>query len=215
MTAARWLRASLVLVVTGGSLGMIFAARDVAQAAGRKPLASAAANLEIARLTAELDQVKGNLVVNELKLDRMAKVAQYSTRYQIPDNVAGRIYDAAVAEGIQPALGYQLVKVESQFRPGARSSSGALGYTQVLPATARTYDPSVTDRGLLDPDLNLRIGFRILKRLLVQFDHDLELALRAYNLGPTGAIQSLTDTATAAIGAAYAGKVMRGVKRAN
>jgi soluble lytic murein transglycosylase-like protein len=203
------------MLVAAGSLGAIFAVRDVAQADARKPLASAAANLEIARLTAELARANGSLVVKELKLDRMSKVAQYSRLYQIPDDVAGRIYDAAVAEGIHPTLGYQLVKVESQFKPNARSSSGALGYTQVLPATARTYDPSVTDRALLDPDLNLRLGFRILKRLLGQFDHDLELALRAYNLGPTGAIQSLTDTAAAAIGAAYAGKVMRGVKRAN
>jgi soluble lytic murein transglycosylase-like protein len=203
------------LAVAVGSLGAIFAVRDGVGADGRKPLASTAANLEIARLKAELDRVKGSLVVNELKLDRMGKVAQYSRLYQIPDDVAGRIFDAAVAEGIHPTLGYQLVKVESQFKPNARSSSGALGYTQVLPATARTYDPSITDKALLDPDLNLRLGFRILKRLLGQFDRDLELALRAYNLGPTGAIQSLTDTATAAIGAAYAGKVMRGVKRLN
>jgi soluble lytic murein transglycosylase-like protein len=212
LSLAGWLRTSVVLI--GGALLLgAGLARQGLQADSARPLASAAANLQIANLTAELDAVKGNLVVNDLKLERLTKVAEYSTVYQLPHDVAARIYDAALAEGIHPSIGYQLVKVESQFKPRARSPSGALGYTQVLLRTARGVQPGITERQLLDPDQNLRMGFRILKTLLVQFEHDLELALRAYNLGPTGAVLSLSDTTTAAIGASYAGKVMRGIKR--
>lgn len=36
----------------------------------------------------------------------------------------------------------------------------------------------------MNRDLNLRLGFRYLKDLMVQFDHDSHLALLAYNRGP-------------------------------
>jgi soluble lytic murein transglycosylase-like protein len=59
---------------------------------------------------------------------------------------------------------------------------------QVIPETAARY--GVTDdrkqtvtQKLFDPATNLRIGTRYLRDLLRLFDHDLELALAAYNAG--------------------------------
>jgi soluble lytic murein transglycosylase-like protein len=210
----RRLELAHVLVVGALLVGAGIVAKT-ARAAGVRPepLASTAANLQIARLMAELDAAKGRLAVNDLRLDRLSKVGQYSTLYQIPNDVAARIYDAALAQGIHPSLGFQLVKVESRFKPYARSARGALGYTQVRIATAKAHDPSITERDLLNPDINLRVGFGILKRLLSQFDHDLEMALRAYNLGPTGAVLALVDTTDAAGGADYAARVLRGIRR--
>lgn len=175
------------------------------------PRGSVEANLEINRLNSRIDELKGRLALSDLKVERMTAVAQYSAAYRIPADLAGQIYDAALAEGLHPSLGYQLVKVESGFRSHARSPRGAIGLTQVMMATAREVDPAVTERQLLTADTNLRIGFRILRRLLGQFNHDLELALRAYNLGPTGALASLVDT-TGVQAAEYAGRVMDGVK---
>ena len=172
---------------------------------------SVEANLEIGRLTSTIDELSGRLALFDLKIERMTAVAQYSAAYRIPADLAGLIYDAALAEGLHPSLGYQLVKVESGFKSHARSSRGALGLTQVRIATAREVEPSVTERQLLGADMNLRIGFRVLHRLLGQFNHDLELALRAYNLGPSGALASLVDT-TSTQGADYAGRIMEGVK---
>jgi soluble lytic murein transglycosylase-like protein len=202
--------------VLGWSLALLagIAALDGLQAADPLPPGPDRVNEEIARLTAELESARGEVALRQLELDRLKMVAQYSALYRIPSNVAAKIYDAAIAEDIHPSLGFQLVKVESGFRPKARSSAGALGYTQVRLRTAQELDSTMTERRLLDPDTNLRIGFRILRQLLRQFDHDLELALRAYNLGPTGAVQSLVDTTDQAAGAAYARAVMRGVKRA-
>jgi soluble lytic murein transglycosylase-like protein len=60
----------------------------------------------------------------------------------------------------------------------------AIGFTQLRVATARFYDATITEEGLLDRDTNLRIGFRFLQDLLKQFDGDMKLALLAYNRGP-------------------------------
>jgi soluble lytic murein transglycosylase-like protein len=61
----------------------------------------------------------------------------------------------------------------------------AIGLTQLRILTARAYDPTIDESDLMNPDVNLRIGFRYLKDLLKRFDNDLALALEAYNKGPT------------------------------
>lgn len=79
-----------------------------------------------------------------------------------------------------------LVEAESSFLPDAVSPVGAIGLTQVMPATARW----LGERGdLTDPDSNLDVGARYLSRLLERFDGDLELALAAYNAGPTNVLR--------------------------
>lgn len=109
----------------------------------------------------------------------------YALRYGISLELAAAIERAARAEGLDPELAFRLVAVESGFRVDAVSSAGALGLTQILPSTAAELDPTATpDRLLRDPELNLRLGFRYLRRLLVAYDGDLRLALHAYNRGP-------------------------------
>ncbi len=120
-----------------------------------------------------------------LQLDRATAVIDNSAKYQIPADLAASIYDIALSEGIDPALGFQLVKIESNFKADARSSMGAIGYTQLQVKTARFYEPGVTERALMtDREMNLRVGFRFLNDLLGKFDHDTHLALLAYNRGP-------------------------------
>ncbi len=213
-TFGRALRTATTFLSGGLLVGVGLSVSQRLVAVREVPDAGPEANAEISRLTGDLADLRGRLTVTELKLDRMTVVAQYSSAYRIPANLAGRIYDAALAEDLHPSLGFQLVKVESNFRSQARSHRAALGYTQVRIQTAREVDPTVTERDLLDPDTNLRIGFRILRRLLRQFDYDLELALRAYNLGPTGAVMSLMDSTADAKAAAYSESVLKGVRRA-
>ncbi len=212
-TAALILQRGTLLLASGLLLGVGMSVSDRLMAARDVPPASSDdVDHELTRLGSLVDELQGKLSVTDLKLDRLTRVAQYSTAYRIPANLAGQIYDAAVAEGLHPSLGFQLVKVESGFRSGAQSSKQALGLTQVRLATAQEVDPSVTRRDLLVPETNLRIGFRVLRRFLAQYDHDLEMALRAYNLGPTGAMMSFEDTTSNARVAVYAEKVMRGVR---
>jgi Transglycosylase SLT domain len=132
----------------------------------------------------QLQSTRGDLVLVKLQLERTNAIVANSVKYQIPADLAEDIYDIALSEGIDPALGFQLVKVESGFKSTARSAMHAYGYTQLQLPTARFYDPDVTVARLFERETNLRIGFRFLRDLLEQFDHDMELALVAYNRGP-------------------------------
>ena len=106
--------------------------------------------------------------------------------------------------------GFRLVQVESRFLRGAASNRGALGLTQVRLPTARSYMPGVTEKDLRDGKTNLRLGFRYLRDLLRRFDGDLELALVAYNRGPTLVDSIATSGGDPSNG--YADLVLAGVR---
>jgi soluble lytic murein transglycosylase-like protein len=139
---------------------------------------------EMGSLEQQLQAARGEMDLIKLQLERTNAILANSAKYRIPVDLAEDIYDIALSEGIDPVLGFQLVKVESGFKANARSSMAAFGYTQLQLPTARFYDPDVTVSQLFDRETNLRIGFRFLRDLLEQFDHDMGLALVAYNRGP-------------------------------
>lgn len=118
----------------------------------------------------------------EREADRAAET--FARRYRIPTSLAREIYIAAVREGIDPRIGFGLVQTESSFRRTVVSWAGAVGYTQLLPSTARYMEPGVTRADLFDTRTNLRIGFKYLNYLLKKYDGDMRLALTAYNRGP-------------------------------
>ncbi|WP_420127040.1 lytic transglycosylase domain-containing protein [Longimicrobium sp.] len=104
--------------------------------------------------------------------------------YTIPRDLAENIYDIALEEDIDPDMAFGLVRTESAFKTSATSHVGAIGLTQLMPATARWLKPDVTVRDLREPETNLRIGFKYLAELIDKYDGDKELALLAYNRGP-------------------------------
>jgi hypothetical protein len=83
------------------------------------------------------------------------------------------------AHGVDPLLVSALIKVESGYRPKARSRKGAMGLMQLMPSTAREYKV----RNPFDPKANIEAGIKHLKSLIDRFDGGLELALAAYNAG--------------------------------
>jgi soluble lytic murein transglycosylase-like protein len=137
-----------------------------------------------AQLRKSLDSAIGELNIANAQLDRWKRVAQFSSRYSIGADLAGQIYDVALAEGIEPDLAFRLVKLESDFNPRAKSPVGAVGLTQLMLPTARFYDRGVTEQGLYEPHRNLRIGFRYLRGLIKENDGDVNTALLVYNRGP-------------------------------
>jgi soluble lytic murein transglycosylase-like protein len=110
--------------------------------------------------------------------------AAYARKYDIAETLALQIVQSALAEGIDPDLAFRLVRVESVFRPTARGPMGALGLTQLMPATARSIDRRLrTEAAILEPQTNLRTGFRYLKSMIERYDGDVRLGLLAYNRG--------------------------------
>lgn len=86
---------------------------------------------------------------------------------------------AADETGLPLAMLVAVGQIESQMTPTARSRADARGLLQVLPSTAAALELDV-DR----PDSNVLAGARYLAQLLDQF-HSTDLALAAYNAGPT------------------------------
>lgn len=74
-----------------------------------------------------------------------------------------------------------IIQVESAWNPAARSRKGALGLMQLMPETGA----QLGVRNPLDPRQNINGGVRYLRTLLDRFENDLELALAAYNAGPS------------------------------
>jgi soluble lytic murein transglycosylase-like protein len=161
-------------------------------------------------LSEQLETAKGEAMVFKLQLERANAILENSTRYQIPADLSAAIYDIALSEGIDPSLGYQLVKIESQFNRKAKSPMQAFGYTQLQLATARFYQPNIKERDLYDRDTNLRLGFRFLNELLTRFNYDVHLALLAYNRGPKRVDQILSQGGNPANG--YSDAVLRGYR---
>ena len=162
------------------------------------PVKSAASSFRInlgsdRALTARLDSMRGELDLAKAQLDRSAKIFEFSSRYKIGADLAANIVDVSSAEGIDPELAFRLVKLESDFNPRATSPVGAIGLTQVMPATARYYVKGITRDGLYDPTTNLRVGFRYLRGLVREYHGDVNLVLLVYNRGPVAVAKARAE----------------------
>ena len=92
----------------------------------------------------------------------------------------------AQAHGVNPLLVDALIKVESGYKPTARSHKGAMGLMQLMPSTARQYNV----RNPYDPKANIAAGVKHLKSLIDRWG--VEMALAAYNAGE-GAVMKFND----------------------
>jgi hypothetical protein len=87
--------------------------------------------------------------------------------------------EAARRHGVPEDLFISLIQQESRFNPTAQSPKGAYGLTQLMPDTAA--ELGVDPR---DIEQNLAGGARYLNQMMTRFP-DLNMALAAYNAGPT------------------------------
>lgn len=103
----------------------------------------------------------------------------------LPAHLLPEIEAAAAEHAIDPLLLKAVVAVESHANPKARSPKGAMGLTQLMPATAARYGV----RNAYDVRQNLAGGARYLRDLLKLFNNDVSLALAAYNAGENAVIR--------------------------
>jgi hypothetical protein len=106
---------------------------------------------------------------------RTTRVSQRASSYDL------LITEHASQHGIRADLVRAVIQAESAFNPMARSVKGAMGLMQLMPATAVAY--GVTNA--YDPAENIRAGVAYLRGLLDRYSQNEELALAAYNAGPT------------------------------
>lgn len=106
-------------------------------------------------------------------------------RTQLSEDVRGLAHRAAQRHGLDPRLVEAVVRAESRGDPNAVSKAAAYGLMQLQTPTASDMaGRKVTKEELFDPEVNLDLGCRYLKRLFEFYGGDLRLTLMAYNAGP-------------------------------
>jgi soluble lytic murein transglycosylase-like protein len=98
----------------------------------------------------------------------------------IPTAFAPAFRRAARATGLSLSLLSAVAWEESRMDPHAVSGAGAEGLLQLMPGTAKAV--AIAQKS---PSANILAGARYLRMMVQRFNGDLELALAAYNAGPT------------------------------
>lgn len=100
-------------------------------------------------------------------------------------DIARKIADKARDYGIDPELALAVGWAENKFNPAGVSPKGALGPMQVMPSNAKGLGLKPND--LLNPEINIDAGMRILKENLDAHKGNPRYALVGYNYNPTAA----------------------------
>lgn len=110
----------------------------------------------------------------------------FDLRYMTPYRDLAEAY--AREQDIDPAWVFGLMRQESRFVDYARSSAGAVGLMQIMPATARWIANQLGDRhahaGVREPATNIRFGTYYLKNIHERLGGSPVLATAGYNAGP-------------------------------
>lgn len=117
---------------------------------------------------------------------------------QLRAHVSAAVAEEAEAASFDPLLVLAIITVESEFHQQAVSVVGAKGLMQVRPTTlafvAEKEGLKLSRQEIdADPSLNVRLGVRYLKSMREMFRGNLDLALMAYNAGPTRVYLSLRE----------------------
>lgn len=137
--------------------------------------------------------------------DKTAMLHDFSLRYLAPYR---EVLKARADEmGLDEAWVYGLIRQESQFIAGVKSSAGASGLMQLMPGTAKWVARKLGLRNwrwsnVTDVDTNISFGTYYLRHVLDKLDSYPVLASAAYNAGPGRARGWRPETAIE--GAAYA-----------
>ena len=119
--------------------------------------------------------------------ERTRNEVDFEQRFPMPFREA--VVKRAQSINLDPAFVYGLIRQESRFIMDARSSVGASGLMQVMPATARETARRLgmvgfTADQITDRDVNIAIGTGYLKMVLDDLAGSMPMAAAAYNAGP-------------------------------
>ena len=129
-------------------------------------------------------------IINEIgdrQLDaKISRVASKRNVFFIKDKF--QIVKEVINDENAPLV-HAIIKQESGFAPSAVSQVGAIGYMQLMPATAKLVTKELNiqfDKKKLATDIryNVRLGSFYIKKLTDRFDGSEMLAIASYNAGP-------------------------------
>ena len=120
----------------------------------------------------------------------VASLKQYddlTIRYPLPWQQQFESYSSAAS--ISPTWAYGIARSESLFMRDVRSSAGAVGLMQLMPATGKQVAKEIRLpysglSTLTDPEDNIRLGTSYLGQMAERFGGNRVLATAAYNAGP-------------------------------
>jgi soluble lytic murein transglycosylase len=122
--------------------------------------------------------------------DRTVAAHNFAVRYLAPYREV--LAEKARSRDLDESWVLGVVRQESRFVNGAKSSMGAAGLMQVMRPTAkwaaqRTHMKNFSWARLREPEVNATLGTYYLRHVLDQFDGSPVLASAAYNAGPSRA----------------------------
>jgi soluble lytic murein transglycosylase len=163
----------------------------------------------VSALAGVVQAERGELANAMWTLTRLADVEHWSQQQlsMLPRQVVHHAWPTAFEKAVQAASTetgvdaawlYAFIRRESAFAPGARSSAGARGLMQLLPATARRLATQIWPAGqpasLHDPHVNVLLGATFLRQRLASAGGCIEPAVAAYSAGPAHARNWLEHT---------------------
>ena len=119
--------------------------------------------------------------------DRTRNEHDYSLRYLSP--YAEQVRPAASNQSLDDAWVYGLMRQESRFVTNAKSTVGASGLMQLMPATAKWVAKKIGLRDyhhgqVNDTEINVLLGTSYMRLVMESLDNHPVLASAAYNAGP-------------------------------
>jgi soluble lytic murein transglycosylase len=119
--------------------------------------------------------------------DRTRNEHNYSLRYLAPFD--DQVRPAAQKQAVDDAWVYGLMRQESRFITNAKSTVGASGLMQLMPATAKWVANKIglanySHSRVNDTDVNLLLGTSYMRMVMESLDNHPVLASAAYNAGP-------------------------------
>ncbi|WP_353683383.1 lytic transglycosylase domain-containing protein [Thermodesulfovibrio sp. 3907-1M] len=145
------------------------------------------------------EKVYTNICEKKISLKKSYKPQKFSSSNNVSSiskqELEKIVEERSIFYGIDPKLIKEMIREESGWNPNAVSPKGAMGVMQLMPGTAvlmGVKDP-------FDPVQNIDGGIRYMKYLLEKFNGNFQLALAAYNAGPSlvealGRIPNIAET---------------------
>ena len=150
------------------------------------PSISAEEALQIARMLADEGRYADSIRVIRFSLKNQEDAATKEQLELLYPRPWGELVSKYAAEyGLPEYLLYALIRSESFFQHQIVSGAGAIGLTQLMPATAADIAKKlkVADYSLTDPEINIRFGAYYLAEMIRRSDNRIMPACFAYNAG--------------------------------